>query len=102
MKHPVDLHSHDVAILCRKFGALRLDVFGSVVREDFDPVTSDLDFLVEFDDFPPAEYAEAYFSLKEGLERLFGRSVDLITDSSLTNPYFRARIASETRNVYAR
>ena len=86
----------------RRFGARRLDVFGSAARGDFDPAKSDLDFLVEFDDMPPAQYAEAYFSLKEGLERLFGRTVDLVTDSSLANPYFRSRIAAESRNVYAR
>ena len=37
----------------------------SSVRAAFDLATSDLDFLVEFDDLPPAEYADAYFSLKE-------------------------------------
>lgn len=102
MRHPVDRHNQEVANLCRRFGARRLDLFGSAARGEFDPATSDLDFLVEFDDIPPARYAEAYFSLKEGLERLFGRPVDLVTDSSLVNPYFRSRIAGESRNVYAR
>ena len=102
MKNSVDLHNKDVANLCRQVGARRLDIFGSAARDDFDAATSDLDFLVEFDDVPPAQYAEAYFSLKEGLEKLFGRSVDLVTDSSLANPYFRIRVASESRNIYAR
>ncbi len=100
--HSVDLHREEVAALCRHACARRLDIFGSATRDDFDPTRSDLDFLVEFDDIPPARYAQSYFSLKEGLEKLFGRSVDLVTDSSLANPYFRERIASERRNVYAR
>ena len=83
-------------------GARRLDAFGSAVRDDFDPVASDLDFLVEFDDVPPATYAQAYFSLKEGLESLFGRPVDLVTSSGLENPFFRERIDAERRTVYAR
>jgi predicted nucleotidyltransferase len=102
MTRLIELHRDEVATLCRQSGARRLDVFGSAARGDFDPATSDLDFLVEFEDVPPARYAQAYFSLKEGLERVFGRPVDLVTDSSLANPYFRDRIASESRNVYAR
>ena len=65
------------------------------------PATSDLDFLVEFADVPPAAYAQAWFTLKEGLEALFGRPVDLVTPSALANPYFRQRIAAERQNVYA-
>ena len=102
MTNPIDLHHEEVAQLCRRSGARRLDVFGSAIRDDFDPDRSDLDFLVEFDDVPPARYAQAYFTLKEGLEKLFGRPVDLVTGSSLANPYFRQRIASESRTVYAR
>lgn len=102
MTNPIDLHREEVAALCRHSGARRLDVFGSATRDDFNPARSDLDFLVEFDELPPARYADAYFSLKEGLEGLFGRPVDLVTGTSLANPYFRERIARESRNVYAR
>jgi predicted nucleotidyltransferase len=62
----IDQHLDEIVDLCRKSGARRLDVFGSVLRSDFDPATSDLDFLVELDDALPAQYAQAYFSLKEG------------------------------------
>jgi len=97
----IDRHRGEVAALCRRAGARRLDAFGSAVRADFDPQTSDLDFLVEFDDVPPATYAQCYFSLKEGLEALFGRPVDLVTESSLVNPYFRERVIAERQTVYA-
>jgi predicted nucleotidyltransferase len=97
-----DLKRNDVATLCRRSGARRLDAFGSAVRDDFDPVASDLDFLVEFDDVPPATYAQAYFSLKEGLESLFGKPVDLVTNSGLENPFFRERIAAKRRMVDVR
>jgi len=98
----IEQYHNEVAALCRRAGVRRLDAFGSVVRADFNPATSDLDFLVELDDMPPADYAQAYFSLKEGLEILFGLPVDLVTGSSLSNPYFRDRIAAERQNVYAR
>jgi hypothetical protein len=102
MTNVIDQHREEVAALCRRAGARRLDVFGSAVRDDFDPVTSDLDFLVEFDDLPPKAYADAYFMLKERLEQLFGRPVDLVTAASVDNPYFRQRIDAERKPVYAR
>ena len=98
----VDHHLQEVADLCRRTGARRLDVFGSAVRDDFNPMESDLDFLVEFDDKRPSEYANAYFELKDGLEMLFGRPVDLVTRSALQNPFFAERVRAELQNVYAR
>ena len=98
----IDKYREQVALLCQRTGARQLDAFGSAVRDDFDFEKSDLDFLVEFDPLPPAQYADAYFTLKEGLEALFDRSVDLVTLSSLANPYFRDRVAAERRTLYAR
>jgi len=102
MTSVIELHRSEVAELCRRTGARRLDVFGSAARADFDLATSDLDFLVAFDDLPPAKYADAYFDLKDSLESLFGRPVDLVTEASLENPYFRERIYAERKPVYAR
>ena len=82
----IDQHRSKVVALCRQSAVKRLDAFGSALRGDFDPARSDLDFLVELDDIPPREYAQAYFALKEGLEKVFGRSVDLVTESGLANP----------------
>ena len=71
------------------------------VKTNFDPSRSDLDFLVAFDNTAPAVFAQAYFELKEGLKSLFGRPVDLVTESSLANPYFRQRVASESQTANA-
>jgi predicted nucleotidyltransferase len=79
----------------------RLDAFGSIVRGDFDAASSDLDFIVDFEPLAPAEYANAYFELKEGLEALFNRPVDLVTDESVINPYFKASVADSRQQVYA-
>ena len=102
MTNLIEQHREEVAALCRRTGARRLDVFGSAARADFDPTSSDLDFLVEFDDLPPARYADAYFVLKDSLEALFDRPVDLVTDAGLENPYFRDRVIAERKLVYAR
>ncbi len=34
------------------------------------------------------DYADTYFDLADQLENLFQRPVDLVTDKSLSNPYF--------------
>jgi predicted nucleotidyltransferase len=88
--------------LCRKHSVRRLELFGSAATGAFDAGRSDLDFLAKFDDLLPARYADAYFSLKQELEVLFGRRVDLITASNLDNPYFRQRVLAESQRVYAR
>lgn len=63
--HPlIDSKRGEVVDLCRQFRVRRLDLFGSGARGDFDPASSDLDFLVEFEPIPPAAYADAYFSFK--------------------------------------
>jgi len=98
----IDKHRAEVAALCRQARVRRLDVFGSAARDDFDPATSDIDLLVEFDDLPPTSFADAYFTLRESLEQLFGRPVDLVTTSSVENPFFRERIEAERKPVYAR
>ena len=91
----------ELAALCARSHVKRLDLFGSAARGEFEPKASDLDFLVVFDDLEPAEYADAYFRLQEGLEALFQRRVDLVTGSSLVNPYFRESVEACRRQLYA-
>ena len=47
------------------------------------------------------EYADAYFGLREDLEGLFGRPVDLVMIAAVTNPYFLKNIESTRRVLYA-
>ena len=87
--------------LCRRFHVRRLDLFGSAAREDFDPARSDLDFLVEFQPAPPGGYADAFFGLKESLEQLFGRPVDLVAAAAIRNPFFRESVEGAKVPLYA-
>ncbi len=89
-----------VRSLCRQYHVRRLDLFGSALTDRFDPAHSDLDMLVAFDDLPPGPYADAYFGLKEGLERLFGRDVDLVTGAGLRNPYFRRVVEAQRQTLF--
>ena len=102
MQDIIEQHREQLAAVCRHSRALRLDAFGSTVRDDFDPATSDLDFIVEFEPLAPVPYAEAFFTLKEDLEALFRRPVDLVTEGSIDNPYLRRRIDAQRQTVYAR
>src|SRR4051794_40786260 len=87
--------------LCRRFGVRQLDLFGSAATGRFDPARSDLDFLVVFEETPPAAYADAYFGLHAALEGLFGRKVDLVTGPALENPHFRRQVLAECRTLFA-
>jgi uncharacterized protein len=86
--------------LCAKHRVERLDLFGSAARDDFDPESSDLDFLVEFEPMSPREHADSFFGLLEDLERLFGRRIDLLEPEPIENPYLRASIESSRRVLY--
>ena len=96
----LDRHLNDVAEVCRRFGVERLEAFGSVTRADFDPSTSDLDFIVRFS--PPHDrgYADRYLNLAEALGNLFGRHVDVLTERSLRNPILKQSIAADRRIIY--
>jgi uncharacterized protein len=100
--HPlVESRKSEVAALCRGRGVRRLELFGSAARSDFDPSTSDLDFLVELGADPAVNPLDAYFGLKDELEALFHRPVDLVSVGSVRNPYVRASIERDRQLVYA-
>jgi hypothetical protein len=85
-------HREALADLCRRHGVRRLDLFGSAARgHDFDPERSDVDVVVEYDGGTAPSLSE-FLALREGLERLFGRRVDLVMGSAIRNPYLRAGI----------
>ncbi len=86
--------------LCRQHHVKRLDVFGSAVNGDFRLDESDIDFLVEFDDSVEGQRFETRFQLNQELEALFGRSVDLVVDSAIKNPYFRDEVDQTREPIY--
>ena len=87
--------------LCRRHHVKRLHVFGSAANGDFRSEESDIDFLVQFDDSPEGQRFETRFQLTEELESLFGRSVDLVDDSAIHNPYFREEVDQTRELIYA-
>jgi uncharacterized protein len=89
----------EVAKLCRELNVSRLDLFGSAAGNSFCS-DSDIDVLVEFDRDGRGLF-DRYFMLKEGLEKLFGRSVDVVIEKSIRNPHFKASVDRSRRSLYA-
>jgi hypothetical protein len=87
--------------LCRLHKVARLDLFGSAVGDQFDPESSDLDFVVEYLPTSEPKTLDGYFQFKWALERLFGRDVDLVERPAVSNPYFRQELEETQVQVYA-
>jgi uncharacterized protein len=96
----IDHHRAEIEELCRIHRVRRLDVFGSAVREDFDPARSDVDFLVEFEPDPHLNTFHAYMDLREDLARLLGRPVDLVMPTAIRNRYFRLEVEATREPLY--
>ena len=98
----IDEKREELAALCRRYDVVRLEVFGSVARAtDFDPDTSDADFIVEFDPDSSLPPFDQYFGLADALRETLGRSVDLVERHALRNPYLRESINQSRELVYA-
>ena len=94
-------YSDELSKLCARYGVKRLELFGSGLRENFDLAKSDFDLLVEFADSKIEGAFDRYFGLKEDLERLFQRPVDLVENQAIRNPYFRQAVQQDRVLIYA-
>ena len=79
----VEDKKEEIFAACRRHDVGRLDLFGSAAGKDFDPGRSDLDFGVAFERRDPQNLFDRYFGLKEDLESLFDREVDLVMEGAL-------------------
>jgi predicted nucleotidyltransferase len=98
--HPlIDNNREAIAKLCRVHGVRRLEAFGSILRDDFDDGRSDVDVLVEFE----AETVDSFsnLDLKESLEAVFGRPVDLVELHAIRNRRLRYHIEQSKSPIYA-
>lgn len=100
MRLDISRYVDRVSELCAAYGVKRLELFGSASRGDFDFGRSDIDFLVDFIETHPLGAFDRYFGLKEELEQLFQRPVDLVEMKAIRNPYFREAIQKDKVLVY--
>jgi len=97
--HSLATDMQALSALAEEWHISRLSVFGSATRDDFRQ-DSDVDLLVEFE--PDAQYSLFDVAdLKEQLERLFRRAVDIVEPEALANPYRRKHILQTAQTLYA-
>ena len=96
---PLPVTAEQIAAFCRKHHIRWLAVFGSVLRDDFGP-DSDVDVMLKFRRGRGFTF-ENTPDIQEDLERMFGRSVDVIEKGRIRNPFRRHSIMNSYRVVYA-
>jgi predicted nucleotidyltransferase len=94
-------HLSQLFDLCRRYDVRRLDLIGSATRSDFDAARSDLDFVVEFNQFKLENAADRYLGLMIDLEDLFQRKIDLVSYQAIRNPYFKQVVDNTRVTLYA-
>ena len=88
-----------LSAFCRKWRVRELSLFGSALRDDFGP-QSDVDILVTFESGVRLELSD-FLEMKEELETLYGRPVDLVEKETIRNPWRRYEILKTRRVIYA-
>ncbi len=102
MHQTISANREQLISACKRFHVRRLEICGSAARgDDFDPDRSDADFLVDFD---AAASPDPYLDLKDALEAILGRHVDLIDRRAIEesrNYLLRRSILAHTEPLYA-
>jgi predicted nucleotidyltransferase len=89
-----------VTTVCRQWPIQELALFGSVLREDFGP-DSDVDCLVTYAEGTKLRLHDL-LDIRDNLEALWGRSVDLVEGGLIENPFLRAEIFGTAKVIYVR
>ena len=91
----------EIERICRRLSVKRLGLFGSALSQKFSR-SSDVDVLVIFESDENIDLFDKYFELKEQLEEIFKRDVDLVVDRKFKNPVLRETIDRTRTVIYER
>ena len=100
MHYIIENNIAEIEEICRSFSVKRLYVFGSLGNDTFDINKSDVDLIVELEEEDPIKKGEKLISLWNKFEDLFGRNVDLLSNSNVRNPYLQQGIDATKKMVY--
>ena len=89
-----------LADACQRHGVRQLDLFGSAVTKAFKPGLSDIDLLADIELSQGQSYLDAFQGLHAELEAIFGQRVDLIANSTMQNPFFRAAVDRQRQRLF--
>jgi predicted nucleotidyltransferase len=90
---------NDIIRLCKAHNVKSLYAFGSVLTDKFD-ANSDIDLVVDFSAMNVEDYADNYFDFKSSLQNLLNRTVDLLEEKEIQNPYMRKSLNQQMRLIY--
>jgi predicted nucleotidyltransferase len=88
-----------IKALCKEYKVKNFSVFGSVLTDKFSQ-SSDIDFIVDFEEKDPIKYTDLYFKLKDKLEKILNRQIDLIEERAIKNSFFRNEINQSKVLIY--
>jgi len=95
----VEQNIASVSDLCKQHNVKNMYLFGSVLTNRFSP-ESDIDVLVNFGDVNLYHYFDNFMELKDGLEQLFNRPIDLVEEKTVKNPVLRRSIERNKKLIY--
>ncbi len=95
----IDQNKAELIQLCINHNVKQLFLFGSILTERFDE-KSDIDMLIQFSTIDLKDYFDNYMDLKEKLELLFNRQIDLVENQAIKNPIFRKVVDREKKLIY--
>jgi len=102
MSPRIPIDPQRIAAFCRKWRIAKLELFGSVLREDF-RADSDVDVLVTYEPGTERSLLEAV-EIESELSLLLGRSVDLVPRRAVEESYNWIRkqaILDSAQPIYA-
>ena len=92
-------YEEKVSKICNELHLEKLDLFGSATNDNF-RADSDIDVIVEFAQKENDNLFDRYFELKERLRNVFHRSVDIIIEGSIKNPFLKESLNRTRKNIY--
>ena len=95
----INFSIHQVVEFCKRWQVTEFSLFGSVLRDDFRP-DSDVDVLVSFNPTAPWSLFDLV-TMQDELQKIFGRTVDLVEREGLRNPFRKRSILSSREVIYA-
>ena len=97
----VENYKSQITELCDNHKVKELYLFGSVLTDKFND-SSDIDMLIQFNQIDLMDYFDNYMDLKEKLEKVLNRPVDLLENQAIKNRIFRQVLDREKRLFYER
>ena len=90
---------NDINKLCERHNVKKLYLFGSALNDNFNE-NSDVDLIVDFNTISVDDYADNYFNFKFSLQDVFKRSIDLLEEQAISNPYFKKSVLKDRSLIY--